>query len=81
MKTYKKWIYLDCGRRPNLHRWNMIFEIRKVRFLFRSSPVRATPSSISSCVLFHLTLYFASMLLSLGWSTKILLFCLEIESL
>uniref|UniRef100_M1BFF6 Uncharacterized protein n=1 Tax=Solanum tuberosum TaxID=4113 RepID=M1BFF6_SOLTU len=55
MKTYKKWIYLDCGRRPNLHRWNMIFEIRKVRFLFRSSPVRATPSSISSCVLFHLT--------------------------
>ncbi|KAG5582296.1 hypothetical protein H5410_052923, partial [Solanum commersonii] len=60
----------------------MIFEIRKVSFLFRSSPVRATPSSISSCVLFHLTsrsvnnrmfremLYFASMLLYLGWSTK-----------
>ncbi|KAG5570922.1 hypothetical protein H5410_063914 [Solanum commersonii] len=34
----------------------MIFEIRKVSFLFRSSPVRATPSSISSCVLFHLTM-------------------------
>ncbi|KAG5606906.1 hypothetical protein H5410_028398 [Solanum commersonii] len=33
----------------------MIFEIRKVSFLFRSSPVRATPSSISSCVFFHLT--------------------------
>ncbi|KAH0689172.1 hypothetical protein KY289_016530 [Solanum tuberosum] len=62
----------------------MIFEIRKVSFLFRSSPVRATSSSISSCVLFHLTnhsvnnrmfremLYFASMLLYLGWSTKFL---------
>ncbi|KAG5610701.1 hypothetical protein H5410_021982 [Solanum commersonii] len=48
----------------------MIFEIRKVSFLFRSSLVRATPSSISSCVLFHFTLYFASMLLYLGWSTK-----------
>ncbi|WMV08562.1 hypothetical protein MTR67_001947 [Solanum verrucosum] len=24
-----------------MHQWNMIFEIRKVSFLFRSSPVKA----------------------------------------
>ncbi|KAK6786310.1 hypothetical protein RDI58_014835 [Solanum bulbocastanum] len=52
MKTQKNWIYLDCGRRPNLHRWNLIFEIRKSISMHQLLVVELILQNLSSDVFF-----------------------------